>query len=84
LPKHLDSSAIWTVALVLLSSANRPCGTLRVFRSYSHRDLQLDINLLTSLFPRALADALDRTLVHSAHVIPLPDQESTLATAQAG
>jgi len=31
-------------------------------RLYSQRDLQLDVNLLTSSFPRALADALDRTL----------------------
>lgn len=84
LAKNLESPAVWTVALVLLSSANRPCGTLRVFRSYSHRDLQLDINLLTSLFPRALADALDRTLDHPAQVIPLLDQTDSLIAAQAG
>jgi hypothetical protein len=31
-----------------------------VFRTYSDRDLQLDVNLLTSQFPVTLADALDR------------------------
>jgi UDP-GlcNAc:undecaprenyl-phosphate GlcNAc-1-phosphate transferase len=82
--KNLDTSAVWTVALVLLSSANHQCGTLKVFRAYSPRDLQLDINLLTSLFPRALADALDRTLSHPAQVIPIPDPDPALMAAQAG
>jgi UDP-GlcNAc:undecaprenyl-phosphate GlcNAc-1-phosphate transferase len=79
-----DDSAVWTIALDLLSSSNRRRGTLTVQRSYSQRDLQLDINLLTSVFPVALADALDRTLAHSAQVIALPDQDTALITAQAG
>jgi hypothetical protein len=33
-----------------------------VYRIYSHRDLQLDVNLLISEFPATLADALDRVL----------------------
>ncbi|MGC2446458.1 MAG: MraY family glycosyltransferase [Candidatus Sulfotelmatobacter sp.] len=82
--KTLDGSAAWTIALDLLSSSNRRRGTLIVLRNYSARDLQLDVNLLTAAFPIALADALDRTLVHSAAVISLPNQESTLLTAQAG
>lgn len=80
----LDAAAIWTIALELLSSANRRRGTLFVHRAYSPRDLQLDVNLLTASFPTALADALDRTLVHSAQVIHLPDQETPLIAAQAG
>ena len=83
-PKVLDESAVWTVALNLLSSANRRRGTLTVHRLYSPRDLQLDINLLTSAFPMALADALDRTLAHSAQVIPLPEKDPALLAAQAG
>jgi len=39
---------------------------------------------VTAAFPTALADALDRTLAQSAEIIPLPGQESTLVTAQAG
>jgi hypothetical protein len=35
------------------------------FTASIQRDLQVDINLLTSSFPTALADALDRTLAHS-------------------
>ena len=82
--KTLDGSAAWTIALALLSSSNRRRGTLTILRNYSARDLQIDVNLLTAAFPTALADALDRTLAHSAEIIPLQGQESTLITAQAG
>lgn len=83
-PKTLDASAAWTIALDLHSSSHRSRGTLLVHRLYSRRDLQIDINLLTAGFPTALADALDRTLAHSAQVIPLPEQDNPLITAQAG
>ena len=79
-----DDAAIWTLALHLVSSCNRRRGTLVVYRSYSLRDLQLDINLLTSAFPRELADALDRIFSPGARVIPLPEQDSGLVAAQAG
>lgn len=83
-PRQMEGCAVWTVALDLLSSANHRRGTLLIHRLYSPRDLQLDINLLTSTFPVALADALDRTLVHSSQVIPLTSQETPLIAAQAG
>ena len=79
-----EASALWTISLDLLSSGNRHRGTLLVRRMYSPRDLQLDINLLTSSFPTALADALERTLAHSAQVIALPGQDTSLVAAQAG
>jgi len=83
--KTQDAAAAWTVALNLMSSANRHRGTLTVHRLYSPRDLQIDINLLTTAFPTALADALDRTLAHSAaQVIALPEQDGSLIAAQAG
>ncbi len=83
-PKVLDGAAVWTVALDLLSSTNRRRGRLMVHRLYSPRNLQIDINLLTATFPTALADALDRTLAHSAQIIPLPEQDTSLIAAQAG
>ena len=83
-PKMLDRSTVWTLSLNLISSSNQRRGTLTIHRLYSSRDLQLDINLLTSAFPSALADALDRTLAHSAHVIPLAHDDTSLITAQAG
>lgn len=84
LAKTADGSAVWSIALNLRSSANRHRGTLMVNRHYSARELQLDINLLTTTFPTALADSLDRTLAHSAQVIALPDQGTSLMEAQAG
>jgi len=82
-PKSFDGLSVWTVALDLLSTANRRRGTLTVHRLYAQRDLQLDINLLTSHFPAALADALDRTLAGAPQVIPLSEPDS-LIEAQAG
>ncbi len=72
--RSLESLAVWTLSLDLMSSSNRRRGTMMVHRLCSQRDLQVDINLLTSAFPVALADALDRTLPHTVQVIPLPGQ----------
>jgi UDP-GlcNAc:undecaprenyl-phosphate GlcNAc-1-phosphate transferase len=82
--KAVDSSAVWILALNLLSSSNHHRGTFIIHRLYSSRDLQLDINMLTSAFPTALADALDRTLSASAQIISLPAEDTSLVTAQAG
>src|SRR5579864_3571377 len=82
--KALSGAAVWTIALDLLSSANRRRGTLTIHRVYSHRHLQIDVNLLTSAFPTALADALDRTLAHPSHVMSMPEQNTSLIAAQAG
>jgi UDP-GlcNAc:undecaprenyl-phosphate/decaprenyl-phosphate GlcNAc-1-phosphate transferase len=82
--KTLDNAAVWTITLDLLSSTNHRRGRLLVNRAYSKRDVQLDINLLTSEFPTALADAVDRVVAHSAQVIPLHDQSAELIAAQAG
>jgi UDP-GlcNAc:undecaprenyl-phosphate/decaprenyl-phosphate GlcNAc-1-phosphate transferase len=83
-----ETTPLWSISLDLLSSANRRRGTLLVRRMYSSRDLQVDVNLLTSAFPTALADALDRTLAHSAQIIALPGQDaasdSPMIAAQAG
>ena len=84
LQRALDQSAVWTIALDLISSANSRCGTLMVHRIYSPRDLQLDINLLTAVFPTTLADALDRTLAQSGHLVTLPEKDASLIEAQAG
>jgi hypothetical protein len=36
---------------------------MKIYRLYSDRDLLVDTNLLTMVFPVALADALDRALL---------------------
>jgi UDP-GlcNAc:undecaprenyl-phosphate/decaprenyl-phosphate GlcNAc-1-phosphate transferase len=83
-PKTVNGIALWTIGLDLLSSGSRHRGTLQIHRLYSSRELQLDINLLTSEFPIALGDALERTFTHPALIIPLPAQDPALVAAQAG
>lgn len=83
LPK-LDARATWNIALDLISSSNRSRGRFTLHRIYCSRDLQLDVNLLTGIFPTALADAVDRTLAHSGELIAIPDSHAALITAQAG
>jgi UDP-GlcNAc:undecaprenyl-phosphate/decaprenyl-phosphate GlcNAc-1-phosphate transferase len=81
----LEGLPVWTLSLDLVNSSNRRRGALAVHRIYSQRDLQLDINLLTSAFPIALADALDRTLQHTVQVIPHASQDDPgFVAAQAG
>ncbi len=55
----------WKVTLDLITTSNLHCGTLTVYRVYNQRDLQLDVNLLISAFPVALADALQRVAASS-------------------
>ena len=75
---HLTAIAslpAWKLTLDLLTTSNVRCGTLAVYRAYSQHDLQLDINLLTSAFPVALADAIQR-VQSSAILVPAPAQGS--------
>jgi UDP-GlcNAc:undecaprenyl-phosphate GlcNAc-1-phosphate transferase len=61
----------WKLTLDLVTTSNRRRGTMIVSRIYSQRDLQLDVNLLTSEFPTTLADALDRVLTMPEILVPL-------------
>ncbi|MGB8989517.1 MAG: MraY family glycosyltransferase [Candidatus Sulfotelmatobacter sp.] len=84
-PQSFEGLALWTLSLDLVSSSNRHRGALVVRRLYSQRDLQMDINLLTSSFPVALADALDRTLQRGVEIIHHPGADDHgFAAAQAG
>ena len=56
---------------------------MTVYRLYSGRELQFDINLLTLAFPVALADALDRVLTPDLEMLPTPHQPSELIVVQA-
>jgi UDP-GlcNAc:undecaprenyl-phosphate GlcNAc-1-phosphate transferase len=83
-PCSHSSSTTWRIALQLFTTSGSYCGTLTVLRLYSARDLQMDINLLTTVFPTALADALHRTLTQPAPFLGLGDQSGTLLEAEAG
>jgi hypothetical protein len=51
-----DLPRAWSLRLDLVAANNRRAGSLTVYRLYTNRDLQLDINLLTTTFTLALAD----------------------------
>ena len=78
-----DGATAWSLNLDLVTASHRRRGSLILYRLYSTHDLQLDVNLLTSLFPSALADALDRSLVPSVPVVPRTDEDGDFAAAQA-
>ena len=71
----------WKVTLDLVTTSNRRRGSLVVYRIYSPRDLQLDVNLLTSEFPATLADALDRVLTMPEILVPAAQRDSPFLAA---
>jgi UDP-GlcNAc:undecaprenyl-phosphate GlcNAc-1-phosphate transferase len=83
---HLASEMVsaWTLTLDLVAANNRRRGSMIIYRRYSERDLQLDVNLLTSVFPVALADALERAFGQAVVVVPAAHGETGLMEAQAG
>jgi hypothetical protein len=56
---------------------------MTIYRLYTDRELQFDINLLTSAFPAALADALDRISSSNLEVLRTAATVSGLVAAQA-
>ncbi len=77
----ISSQPSWKLTLDLVTTSNQRRGSLVVYRSYSHRDLQLDVNLLTSEFPATLADALDRVLAMPHVLIPAAQADSPFLAA---
>jgi UDP-GlcNAc:undecaprenyl-phosphate/decaprenyl-phosphate GlcNAc-1-phosphate transferase len=78
-----ESSRAWCITLDLVTTRNGRCGSMTIYRLYTDRELQFDINLLTSVFPAALADALDRISSSSLEVVPTVATVSGLVAAQA-
>jgi hypothetical protein len=78
-----EFGSTWSISLDLVSAGNLHCGSLIVFRRYTGRDLQLDINLLTSTFATTLADALQRTAMENVEFMP-DASDAALLPAQAG
>ena len=78
-----ELTSAWCLTLDLVTTRNGRCGSMTIYRLYTDRELQFDINLLTSVFPVALADALDRVATPAIEIMPTADQRSALVTAQA-
>jgi hypothetical protein len=55
-----------------------------MYRHYNAHPLLLDINLLISVFPVVLADALDRVLSTSVEAFPQVDTDIEFSAAEAG
>jgi hypothetical protein len=78
-PGLAESGHAWSLKLNLVTAAHQPCGELAIFRRYASRDLQLDINLLTSGFAAALAHAIERTTHPDAEFVPSDESASVIA-----
>jgi hypothetical protein len=79
-----ERATAWSLTLDLMTTTNRRAGYMTIYRLYTARDLQLDVNLLTSAFPVALADALDRALTQVLEALPAISEDTGLMAAQAG
>jgi UDP-GlcNAc:undecaprenyl-phosphate/decaprenyl-phosphate GlcNAc-1-phosphate transferase len=79
-----DAGAVWSLTLNLITASNRHRGSMTIYRAYGERNLQLDINLLTSVFPSVLAEALDRTVGLTAEAVAAAGQGSEIMAAHAG
>jgi UDP-GlcNAc:undecaprenyl-phosphate GlcNAc-1-phosphate transferase len=77
----ISSQPSWKLTLDLVTTANRTRGSLVCYRFYSPRDLQLDVNLLTSEFPATLADALDRVLTMREVLLPSAQADTSFLAA---
>jgi UDP-GlcNAc:undecaprenyl-phosphate GlcNAc-1-phosphate transferase len=71
----------WNLTIDLVTSHNRRCGSMTLYRRYNERDLQLDINLLTSIFQVSLADGLERVSTQTVQYIE-PLKEASFISAQ--
>ena len=77
----ISSQPSWKLTLDLVTSSHQRRGSLVVYRTYSHRNLQLDVNLLTSEFPAILADALDRVLTMPQVLVPASQDDTPFLAA---
>jgi len=77
----ISNEPSWKLTLDVVTSSNRHRGSLVVYRIYSQRYLQLDVNLLTSEFPFILADALDRVLTMPEVLMPAAQSDTPFLAA---
>jgi len=71
----------WRLSLQLGSAKAGKQGTLVLYRKYRLQPLQIDVNVLTSSFQMALADALDRASNIEVSELPSPARVAAAATA---
>jgi UDP-GlcNAc:undecaprenyl-phosphate/decaprenyl-phosphate GlcNAc-1-phosphate transferase len=83
--RHFSKETIpaWSLALGLVAANNHRRGSLTLHRLDGGGDLQLDVNLLTSIFPEALADALERIEDQAVEGASLHEEHATAVAARA-
>lgn len=72
------------MTLDLVTANNYRRGSMTIYRSYSDRALQIDVNLLTGSFPAALAEALDRLVRQTADEAAVSPESGGIMAAHAG
>ena len=82
-PKFRDDWATWNLGLQLVTTSNRWLGSMKIYRFYADRALLVDSNLLTSIFPVVLADALDRVLNSKQGGVPETTASADLMAEEA-
>ena len=70
----------WCVSLDLVSGDHPSGACLTIYRHYSERALQLDVNMLTAEFPGALAEALVRARVGSKRIGAASEKDAAART----
>jgi UDP-GlcNAc:undecaprenyl-phosphate GlcNAc-1-phosphate transferase len=81
---HVDEIRnAWSLNIDLVTENNRDMGSMTVYRLYSPRPLQIDVNLLTADFPVVLAESLARSLAQNLDVA-LGQAQNKLRAAQVG
>ena len=83
-PKLTENLSVWNLKLDLVTTGNRHRGSMNLYRMYCERTLLLDINLLTSVFPVALADALDRAFACQVETLAQSARGTDYVIAPAG
>jgi hypothetical protein len=81
--KFRDGWAAWNLGLELVTTSNRWRGSIKISRFYTDRALLVDTNLLTSVFPVVLADALDRALAAKEDMVPEVTASTEFIAAEA-
>jgi UDP-GlcNAc:undecaprenyl-phosphate GlcNAc-1-phosphate transferase len=70
----------WCVSLDLVSGDHPSGACLTIYRHYSERALQLDVNMLTAEFPGALAEALVRARVGNKRIGAASEKDAAART----
>jgi UDP-GlcNAc:undecaprenyl-phosphate GlcNAc-1-phosphate transferase len=81
--KLSDGRSGWNLTLDLVTGSNRQRGSMNIYRRYGDRTLLMDINLLTSVFPVVLAEALDCALSSREDVLPKAATDTGFVAAEA-